>query len=172
MKKGAIAIATPQDRKIEELGTRLNRTYLAYGTKGSRDARAANQEEQDLAASRAGAGAARSVTKATAFYRNSAWDLVDKLKEDPKFDVAKVPEADLCDELKRLKPAERAELVKKKLAERETIQKEIGELGVKRAEYLRQEMKKNDKAGDKAFDDAVRGALRAQAKMKGFTVPD
>src|SRR5262249_30622852 len=29
MKKGAIAIATPQDKKIEELGARLNRTYLA-----------------------------------------------------------------------------------------------------------------------------------------------
>lgn len=172
MKRGAVAVAAPQDKKIEELGARLNRTYLAYGKQEQRDAKLANQAEQDRAAAKAGAGAARSVTKATAFYRNSGWDLVDRLKEDPKFDVAKVPASELCDELKNLKPAERVELVKKKLAEREAIQKEIAELGVQRREYLQQATKKSEKAGDKAFDDAVRGALRHQAKKKGFTVPE
>jgi len=74
--------------------------------------------------------------------------------------------------LKKMKPAERIAHVKKKLAEREAIQKEITELSKKRTEYIRQEAKKNEKLGDKAFDEAVRSALRDQASKKGFTIPD
>src|SRR5207248_2443338 len=105
-------------------------------------------------------------------YRSSDWDLVDRLKDDPKFDVTKVPEADLCDEMKGMKPAERVSHLEKKLAEREAIRKEITALSQKRAQFLRQEMKKDEKRGDKAFDEAVRGALRDQAKKKGVTIPD
>ena len=63
-------------------------------------------------------------------------------------------------------------MVKKKLAERDAIQKEIVEVSKKRGDYINEEMKKNDKLGDKAFDEAVRGALRDQARKKGFTIPD
>jgi hypothetical protein len=172
MKKGTAGVATPQDKKLVELGAKLNTTYLAYGKKDVRDAKAKNQSAQDGNAARAGAGAARAASKATALYRSSDWDLVDRLKDDPKFDVTKVPEAELCDELKKMKPAERLAHVKKKLAEREAIQKKITELSQERAEYLRKEMKKSEKVGDKAFDEAVRGALRDQAKKKGVTIPD
>src|SRR5262249_54068395 len=90
MKKGTVAIATPQDRKLEELGARINRTYVAYGLKEIREAKVENQTAQDANASRARAGAARAVSKATGLYRSSDWDLVDRMKEDPKFDVKKV----------------------------------------------------------------------------------
>src|SRR5262249_23280374 len=73
MKKGTASIATPQDKKLVELGTKLNTTYLAYGKKEVRDAKSENQSAQDGNAKRAGAGAARSVTKATALYRSSDW---------------------------------------------------------------------------------------------------
>jgi uncharacterized membrane-anchored protein YjiN (DUF445 family) len=173
MKKGTIAIATPQDKKIEELGVKLNKTYVAYGKKDVRDAKVQNQLEQDANASKAkGAAPARAITKATPLYRNSEWDLVDRLKDDPKFDITRVPEAELCDELKKMKPEERVAHVKKQLAEREAIQKEVAELSKKRSEYIKDEMKKNDKLGDKAFDEAVRSALRDQASKKGFTIPD
>ncbi len=172
MKRGTVAIATPQDRKLEELGLRLNTTYVAYGLKELREAKAENQAAQDGAAERARAGASRAAMKATPLYRNADWDLVDRLKEDPKFDVAKVPEAELSDVMKKMKPAERVAYVKKKLAEREAIQKEIAELSKQRAEHLKQEAKKAAKTGDKAFDDAVRAALREQAKKKGFAIPD
>jgi hypothetical protein len=104
-------------------------------------------------------------------YRSSDWDLVDRLKDDPKLDITKIPEAELCDELKKLKPEERVALVKKKLAEREAIQKEIVKVSKMRSAYIKEEMKKSDKLGDKAFDEAVRGALRDQASKKGFTIP-
>jgi hypothetical protein len=172
MKKGTIAIATPQDRRLEELGAALNRTYVAYGVKELREAKVENQLAQDANAFRLGVAAGRAGTKATGLYRNTDWDLVDRLKDDPKFDVTKLPEAELPEELKKLKPAERVAYVQKKLAEREHLQKEITELSKQRAEYLGQETKKRDKVGDKAFDEAVRGALRELARKKGFSIPD
>jgi hypothetical protein len=173
MKKGTVAIATPHDKKLEELSGKLNKTYVAYGKKEGREAKAQNQVEQDANAARVpGAAPARAASKAGALYRNSDWDLVDRLKEDPKFDITKIPEEQLCDELKKLKPEERVAHVKKQLAEREAIQKEIAEVSKLRGDYIKEEMKKNDKIGDKAFDEAVRGALRDQAGKKGFAIPD
>ena len=173
MKKGTIAIATPHDKKLEELSAQLNKTYLAYGKKDVREFKARNQVEQDSnAQNAAGAAPARALSKATPLYRSSDWDLCDRLKEDPKLDITKIPEDELCDELKKLKPEERVALVKKKLAEREAIQKEIVEVSKRRSAYIKEEMKKNDKLGDKAFDEAVRGALRDQASKKGFRIPE
>jgi hypothetical protein len=173
MKKGTLAIATPHDKKLEELSTQLNKTYLAYGRKEVREFKAQNQVEQDAnAAKTPGAAPARAASKASALYRSSDWDLVDRLKDDPKFDVTKIPEDELCEELKKLKPEERVALVKKKLAERQAIQKEIVEVSKMRGDYVKEEMKRKDSLGDKAFDEAVRGALRDQASKKGFTIPD
>jgi hypothetical protein len=171
MKKGTIAVATPHDRKLEELGAKLNTTYVAYGVQALREAKRANQAAQDANAARASAGAGRAITKATGLYRNSDWDLVDRLKDDPKFDITKIPEAELSDGLKKMTPAERVAHVKKKLAEREAIQKEIAELSKKRAAYIKEQTKKNARPGDKAFDEAVRGALRDQAGKKGIVIP-
>jgi hypothetical protein len=172
MKKGTVAVATPQDKKLQELSTQLNRTYVAYGKDDVRKFKAENQAAQDRNAAKApGAGAARAATKGGGLYRNSDWDLVDRLIEDPKFDITKVPEAELCDELKKLKPEERVKYVQKKLDERKAIQKEIQELSSRRADFIKEEMKKNASAGDKAFDEAVRGAVREQAEKKGIKVP-
>ena len=173
MKLGTVAIATPHDKKLEELSAQLNKTYLAYGKKEVREYKSGNQAEQDANAAKApGAAPARAASKASALYRSSDWDLVDRLKDDPKFDITKIPEDELCEELRKLKPEERVAVVKKKLAERDAIQKEIVEVSKKRGEYIKEEMKKNDKLGDKAFDEAVRGALRDQARKKEFTIPD
>jgi hypothetical protein len=173
MKKGTLAIATPHDKKLEELSAQLNKTYLPYGKKEAREYRSRNQAEQDANAAKApGAAPARAASKASGLYRGSDWDLVDRLKDDPKFDITKISEDELCEELRKLKPEERVAVVKKKLAERDAIQKEIVEVSKKRGDYIKEEMKKNDKLGDRAFDEAVRGALRAQASKKGFTIPE
>lgn len=173
MKKGTLAIATPQDKQLVELGVQLNRTYVAYGKKEVRERGLRNQADQDANARRAaGAAPGRAIAKATDLYRNAGWDLVDRLKEDSTFDITKVPEAELSDELKRMKPEERVAHVKKQLAERQALQKAIAELSKQRTAYLREAMKKTEKAGDRAFDDAVRAALRDQARGKGFTIPD
>ena len=173
MNRGTVAIAAPQDKKLAELSGKLNSTYVAYGRAEQRKAKAENQTAQDANAAKApGAAPARAISKGGALYRNSDWDLVDKLTDDPKFDITKVPEDQLCDELKKLKPAERVKYVKEKLAQRQALRKEIGELSKQRADYVRQEMKKHVKKGGQAFDDAVRATVREQAKKKGIKVPE
>jgi hypothetical protein len=157
---------------------------VAYGKEGKD--RAENQLKQDANAAKApapsGAGGVasapvaaleRSVSKAGGLYRNSGWDLVDRLKNDKNFDITKVKEEDLCDEMKKLKPEERLAYVKKKAAERAEIQKKIGDLAAKRQKKVDEELAKKPKsATEKALDEAVKSTVRDQAKAKGFEVPE
>jgi len=168
--RGAVAIATPQDKELAELSTKLNTTYLAYGKEGKEKAQL--QQQQDQRAVEQNAAAPRAASKAGGLYRNSGWDLVDRLKEDPKFDIKKVPAAELCEEMKKMSPEEREKHVKEMLAKREAIQKQIAEVSKQRDAYLRVETKKQGSKADKAFDEALRGALREQAAPKGIVIPD
>ena len=170
-------VKTEFDEKIIKLGEELNKTYVAYGKEGKD--KAANQLAQDANAAKAGppgaggfGGAAieRSVTKAGALYRNSTWDLVDRMK-DKDFDLKKIPEDELCDEMKKLKPEERLAFLKKKSEEREKIQKEINDLSAQRQKKITEELAKQPKTdAEKALDEAVKGLIREQAKGK-FEVP-
>ncbi|HXG10923.1 MAG TPA: vWA domain-containing protein [Gemmataceae bacterium] len=170
--RGTVAINTPMDKELTELGARLNTTYVRYGKRA--EEKAANQLKQDLNAAQAapGVAAARSVTKATALYRNDDWDLVDRMKNDPTFDITKLPESELSEEMRQMTPEQRVAHVKKMAAEREAIQKQIVELNARRQAYIAEQMKKNPSAADKAFDEAVRSTLREQAAAKGIKIPD
>jgi hypothetical protein len=169
--KGAVAVATPFDKELAELSGKVNTTYLAYGKDGR--LKAENQTAQDLNAYHlsAAAAASRAAVKGGALYKTSEWDLVDRCKEDPKFDVTKLPAEELPAEMKKLKPEERAAYIQKKAAEREGIRKLIQELTAKREGFIQEHQKKNASAADKAFDAAVRDMLREQAAPKGVKVP-
>ena len=172
--KNEVAIATPQDEELLKLNQKLNSTYVCYGGKESKDMQR-NQAVQDANAAKAAPSAAidRLGTKNSALYRCDTWDLVDKMKNDPKFDIKSVKEEELCEELKKLKPEEREGYIKKKAAEREAVRKQIDELNAKRTAYIQEELKKRPKtAGDKAFDEALRGTIREQAAQKGIKVPE
>jgi hypothetical protein len=172
MDRGVRVVATPLDKELSELSGKLNTTYLAYGKDGKE--RAKNQAAQDANAEKSapGVSAARAVSKGGELYRNEAWDLVDRLKSDPKFDVKKVPADELCEEMKKMKPEEREEYVKSMLARREAMQKQIADLSVKREAWLRDEARKNKTRADKVFDEALRSVLREQAAKKGVTIPE
>ena len=171
-----VVVKTEFDADIIKLGEDLNKTYVAYGKDGKKGF--ANQAEQDKNAINApaapgGARAAaleRSATKASGLYRNSTWDLVDKMKEKD-FDLSKIKEEDLCDELKKLKPEERMPYLKKKAAEREDLQKKIADLSAKRQKKIDEELAKAPKTdAEKALDEAIKGVIRDQAKTRGFEI--
>jgi len=65
------------------------------------------------------------VTKGGAIYRTPSGASSAGRSRTRTIDISKVPEADLPEEFKKLKPEERVALLKKKIAEREAIQKEI-----------------------------------------------
>ncbi|MBX9626575.1 MAG: VWA domain-containing protein [Gemmataceae bacterium] len=170
-----VAVKTEFDAEILKLDAKLNGTYVRYGKLGAdKFANQAAQDRNALAAAPAGAAAptaalGRAASKAGALYRNSEWDLVDRMKEDKDFDLAKVPEDELPDELKKLKPEERLAYVKKKADERADIQKQVAELSAKRQKVVDAERAKQPKSdAEKALDEAVRGVVREQAKARGF----
>jgi Mg-chelatase subunit ChlD len=169
---GTVSIATPMDKELAELSGKLNTTYVGYGALAKE--RAANQQLQDSNAGKIAPGAApdRALSKAQGLYKNSEWDLIDLMQTDAKFDLSKIPEDQLCDEMKKLKPDERLAYLKKKADERSTIQKQIVELGQKRETYIKDEMKKQANAAGKSLDDALRDTLRKQAGDKGIKIPE
>lgn len=170
--RGAVAINTPVDKKLAQLGAKLNTTYLWYGKEGA--ARQQNQLAQDSNAAKLGGGvaASRAAGKASHLYRMAEADLVDRCLTEKNFDLSKVPEKQLPESLRKLKPAEREKYVEQKKTERVLLQKEIAELSKQRQEYLREHQKKNQGSAERAFDDAIRATLRAQAKARSIRIPD
>lgn len=72
-----VYIPTPYDDRISQLNDQLNKTYVYYGSTGSR--KKEMQEAQDNNAASYGAAnkAERAVSKSSSAYVNSTWDLVD-----------------------------------------------------------------------------------------------
>ncbi len=170
--RGAVAVATPMDKKIVELGNKLNATYVAYGKDGK--GKALNQLAQDTNAVQAGTGVAalRVTSKNTALYRCDDWDLVDRVKNDSKFDIAKLPEVQLSEAMKKMTPAQRVAHVKEMAAQRAGLQKQIADLTVQRDTYVREQAKRTQGQATRALDAALRETLRIQAKTRGITVPE
>lgn len=156
----------PQDKELAELNGKLNKTYVAWGEKGA--AGLARQNAQDANAAAAPNAStsfnSRIASKASAFYDNSGWDLVDRAKEKG-FDLSKMKEEELPEEMRKMSLEERKKHLDAKTAERADIQKRIGELSKEREKFITAEMKKGSK--DETLSKAVTGAVRAQAEKKG-----
>jgi hypothetical protein len=169
--RGSVAIATPVDKQLAELGVKLNETYVRYGKDGEK--KKENQAAQTANAQMQPAGVAqsRAYSQANGIYRCDDWCLVDKLKADPNFDISKIAEEDLSPEMKKLKPAERVAYVKDMTAKREALQKEVVALEAQRQAYIAAEMKKNPNPSARAFDAAINETLRIQAQSKGIEIP-
>jgi len=150
----AVAVNTPVDKKLADLSSALNATYVSYGKNGA--ARSMNQAAQDQNAASLGtaAAAARAVAKSSQLYRNADWDLVDAAK-DGKLD--RIKDEDLPAELRSLSPVERKAVLLKKSEEREQLQKQINELSTERSGYIR--AKKAKMPARKSLDVAMDSLL-------------
>ena len=167
--RGTVAVQTPYDQKLSELGASLNKTYVAYGAGGK--AGAANQAGQDLnAAASAPAAAERAVGKSTVLYRNASWDLVDAVKQQNK-DIASLKEEELPEEMRKMTPEQRKAYVEEQAKKRADVQTEIQKLAAQRDAYIKDEMSKKGLSDKQAFDAALRSAVREQAQKKGFEFP-
>lgn len=160
-------ISTPYDDQISKCNVMINKTYISYGAKGS--SKKMNQEAQDMNAQKVSSAnyAERAVSKSKAVYKNESWDLVDRVKEDSKA-ISKIKKDELPAELQNKSEAELQVIVDKKTKEREAIQKEIGELGKKRQQYIDAEAKKTKSQDD--LGKAINTSIVALAKAKGYTV--
>jgi hypothetical protein len=160
-------IDTPFDDQITKCNEKINTTYVAYSSLG--ESKKMNQQAQDKNAETVSKAnyTERTVSKSKIAYKNETWDLVDKVRDD-KDAIQKLGKSELPKELQNKTAAEIKVYVDQKAKERETIQKEIAELGKKRQAFIDAEMKKKQVADD--LGDALGKSIVAFAAKKGYAV--
>ncbi len=162
-------IPSPYDDQIAELNTKMNKTYVQYGSEGS--SKMKNMQEQDDNSAEYGKvnSIKRAVTKSSHVYKSESWDLVEANK-DKSFEMEKVEEKYLPEEMKAMDIEERKVYVEQKTAEREKIKLQIQELNKKREMYVAKI--KKEKGQKNTLDEAIVGAIRDQAKANRFVFPE
>ncbi|MGV3662053.1 MAG: vWA domain-containing protein [Prosthecobacter sp.] len=161
-----VHVEAPQDAEIVKLNEELNKTYISYGAAApAAKSRQLAQDSNAAARPESGSQVQRVISKASANYSNSAWDLVDACKQKD-FDISKVSEADLPEEMKKMTSDERKAHIAKKAVEREEIQKKVLNLNRERETYVT--AKRKESAQTDTLDTAMTKALRAQAEKKGI----
>lgn len=160
-------IVAPQDQQIAKLNEELNKTYVPYGAEGQQSLH--RQQAQDSLSSNISAGlmAKRAKTKASSFYDNSSWDLVDAAESDD-FDLEAVAEPALPAEMQEMDTKERKNYIEAKKAERSKIKKEIAALSKARDEFVANEKRKSATAAAPTLDEAMISAVRKQGEAKNF----
>ena len=162
-------IEAPQDEQLAELSAELNKTYIAYGNEKTREDALGRQVAQDANAAKAApaAAASRAFAKASANYRNSAWDLLDAVREQ-EVDLLKLKKDELPEELRELSDEELQAHVDKKQAERAELQAKIKELSAARRKFIAAERAKLAETAGESLDEVVNAAVRDQAIEEGF----
>jgi len=168
---GAVAIATPYDRKLAELSARLDDTRLYYGSAEEKAQQARRQAAADKlhAESSASSLARRAAFNATELGKAKLLgdkELVDDVASG-RVDLSAMEPALLPAPLQALAPEEREAAVEEQAERRKALSAEIRELATQRDAYLKQEVA--ERGGAKASLDAqLYGAVREQAKASGL----
>jgi hypothetical protein len=164
--RAIVHVPAPQDAQIARLGEELSKTYVAYGTLGA-ESRVRQVQQDTNAATYAvlGASVNRALFKASASYRNSAWDLVDAY-ENGAVKLGELKAEELPVELRAMNESERRAYVEAKAKEREKIQAEINRLSADRSKHLAEQMKKQ--TATNTLDTAMITAIREQAMKRHY----
>ena len=164
-----VHVVAPQDEKIAELNSKLNETYVPYGSSGSDKLK--RQLEQDEQSNHISAGllAKRVKSKSTDFYNNSNWDLVDALKdgEVSEESIVELETEALPEPMKDLSSKQKVDYVREKSQSREAIKQEIAALSRLRADFVT-EAKRDQAAASPSMSDALTQAVKKQAQEKNF----
>lgn len=159
-----VYIKSPYDDRIMQLNNQLNKTYVAYGSQG--EELFARQSQQDVNAYELNEEAAykRVASKSKGVYKNTQWDLVDAC-EEAEFEINDVPDEELPDEMKGMTSEEKEQYIAEKQQARKIIQREIGELTIKREKYVAE---KRGEDSENMLDKAILSAVKTQAGKKNF----
>ena len=162
-------IKTPFDPQIILCNEKLNDTYVSYGSIGKE--RKINQVVQDQNANAISSAnyTERAVSKSKAVYKNTSWDLVDKMKEDKNI-LSSIRKEELPEELKGKSNEEIKKIITQKEGERTALQKEIAELAIKRQAYIEEELKKEGSDNGDDLGNAITSSILTFANLKGYTV--
>lgn len=162
--KETIHIATPYDDAILEQNNKLNKTYVAYGSRGIEKMQLQAQQDNNAESYSSANAVSRTVSKSSHLYKNSTWDLIDASK-DKTFNYDSLNQNDLPQELKNKSVSEIKTYISSKKNERVIIQNRIQELNSKRKEYIL----KTNKENTNGLENAMIKAIKSQAKVKNYS---
>ncbi len=161
-------IEAPQDAEIARLGADLNQTYIPFGTVAAESQARQLVQDQNASQQSQASSVQRAVSKANAYYRNSAWDLVDALN-DGGVKLADVKAEDLPENMRSMSLADRQQYVSRQSAERQRLQDRINRLNGERNAFVAEKQKQQAaRSGEKTLDQALVEAIRSQASQKRF----
>jgi hypothetical protein len=163
-----IYIETPYDVRISECNTKLNDTYIYYGSHGSEFKNKQVAQDKNAEIQSVSNAVERTVAKSKKnAYKNDHWDLVDRAEKDVNF-MATVKAEELPSELKGKSKEEVKKTVAQKSAERDKIQKEIEVLSKKRQDFIDAEMKKRGSSDSDDLGKAIEKSVLELAKKNGY----
>jgi hypothetical protein len=158
-------IKSPYDEQIAAWNAKLNQTYIPYGAQGQ-----VGQQRQVIEDSNSGVNlATRGGSKASRYYNNASWDLIDAINEG-RVTLEQLPNEALPLAMQGMTLAQKQEYVAAKKAERETIQKMIRDLSQKRSEYVEKQRLLRANSGKNTLDSVIIQSLSQQLAAKGFKI--
>jgi len=158
-------VSAPQDAEITRLGLELNNTYIAYGNAGKDKKKEQTKQDSNAMGQSESIAAERSISKASAHYDNSEWDIVDAASKGA-VDLKTVKKDQLPAEMQNMDPQEREAYVKKMEKKREELQNRINKLNEERKLYIEKAEKENTQ--ENTLDSAIIKTVREQAEQKDF----
>ena len=162
--KRVVHIDTPYDRLIIKLNSKLNTTYISYGSRGAMKREQQMVQDENAMELEEAVAVKRAVSKSSRMYKNSSWDLVDAM-DDKDFDISAIEKEQLPTELQDKSTSEIARYIETKKRERSDIQKEIQELNTKRDAFIAKNQKENA-TGE--LENAMLEAIKKQAEKKNY----
>ncbi len=159
-----VHISTPYDEIIIKLNTKLNNTYISYGSIGQSKLRSQTKQDENAMELEEGVAVKRAVSKSTSLYNNKSWDLVDAVA-DAEFEISSIEKDQLPKELQGKSTAEIENYVSSKKMERKKIQQEIQELNTKREAFI----SKNQDNASGELENAMLKAIKKQAALKKYS---
>ncbi|WP_088340500.1 vWA domain-containing protein [Robiginitalea sediminis] len=161
--KAIVHIDTPYDDIIIRLNRELNKTYIGYGSRGAEKKRAQAVQDMNAMEMEEGVMVARAVSKSSAFYSNSNWDLVDAYK-DKKVDLESLEADALPAELRDMDARALKSHLEALQSRRNAIQQEIVEANLQREAFLAE----NRNETGETLQQALLEAVKKQAGSRGY----
>jgi hypothetical protein len=156
-------IESPYDKDIAVWNAKLNQTYIPYGAEGE-----VGQQRQAAEDSNSGRSEVmRGASKASQYYQNSSWDLVDALDRGI-VTLERLSNDALPPAMRGMSLAQKQEYVAAKRAERKVIQATIQDLYQKRTGYIEKQRQASANNGKNTLDSVIIESLRKQLAAKGF----
>ncbi|RZK73433.1 MAG: VWA domain-containing protein, partial [Pedobacter sp.] len=163
-----IYIETPYDVKISQYNSKLNDTYISYGSRGSEMKSKQTSQDSNAEMQSPSNAVERAVSKSKKnAYKNDHWDLVDKVEKDKSY-ISSIKEEELPSELKGKSKGEINKIIAQKSADRDKIQREIEILAKQRQTYIDSEMKKHGNSEGDDLGKAIEKSILELGKKNGY----